>query len=490
MYHIKKNLFPFIVMSIYLIMLKSPNYPTDTNDLNQNDSYTDHFDNNIYTWSKPFSEVLNLLKTKYYQQVNPEDAMVEAINSLARRDPHSAFLEPKSYKDILQNTQGKFYGIGVQIDVLKDPDDEFIRIIDTIPGGPADQIGILPEDKIVQIEDEVVKGLTIEEAVAKIKGPRNTKVHVKIIRTGYTKLLPFDITRDEVKDQNAACFSFSNHNIYYLSLNMFTHNSVKQLEELLKKSQHNNTKGLILDVRNNGGGLLTSVIDIVSLFVPKASLVVTTKDRDNNVIEKYSTTRTPIVNNQIPIFILVNNYTASAAEILAGCLQIYGDSNNVPIFVIGTKTFGKGSVQEVIPISNDCALKLTTALYYLPNDTTIQGIGIIPDLTIEQKYPPSEEIKWLTTYFGHEKSLKDSIKVHAEAPPQGDQKSSKKTWQERKQKQISKDYQIQSSIRLIHLYHLGKECVTQNLKSRKEVVNFLKNIYNPEDIIEMEEIHI
>lgn len=461
---------------------------------------SNQFDKSIYQWSQTLAETIHQISTKYYQTVDPEKPMINAMSALVKTlDPHSSFMDPKEYKSILETTEGEFGGIGVIIDNTKEADDEYLRIIDTLPGEPADKAGIKPDDKIIQIDDTVLKGMTVEEASAKMRGKEGTTVHVKVLRNDSIHLIPFDIVRSRIKEQNALCYFFKNHNMYYLSLNMFTHNAIKQMEQLIKKSQQQESKGLILDLRFNTGGLLNSVVDIAGMFLEKGSLVVETKNRDNKVIDRYSTTRTPIVDRRTPLFILVNNYTASAAEILAGVLQCYSNKDNkFLVFVVGTKTFGKGSVQEVIPVSNDCAIKLTIALYNLPNNMSIQGVGVVPDFEIDQKLPPSEDVKWFNRFFGRESNLKNTIKLETkEKDKQKDEKSKKdtkptaeKSWYERKRELISSDYMILSTVRLIEMLDLVQKAYPEKTKKRADLLSLLTTLFNPGDSLDIEELKL
>ncbi len=454
------------------------------------------YDKVIFQWSKSFAEVIHIINKKYHEPINPEKGMINAINAfLNTLDPHSDFMDKKKYKDIIETTQGEFYGIGVIIDYMKENDQEFLKIIDIVHGGPADNGGVRAEDLIVQVNNESLKGMSVEEIVAKLKGKKNTEVHIKIKRANNPELLSFTLKRDVVKEQDALCYYFKDHAIYYLSLRMFTENSVKQLEQLLKKCQQT-TKGLILDLRNNSGGLLSAVTDIAGLFLPINSLVVTTKERERQV--DYKTTREPINKCTMPIFILINNFTASAAEILAGCLRHHSETNNkIPfVFLVGSKTFGKGSVQEVIPINNDCAAKVTTSLYYLPNDISIQSVGIEPDFSIEQRIAPTKEMQWFNKFFGYESSLKNAIK-NKDVPPLTqkddavtDAKEKEKTWQEKKKEQIGTDYIILSTLRLIEMYSMAKKAYPQELTTRKDVVSFLRKNYITSDALTMEEITV
>lgn len=508
MKHISSPFFTLFLSLILFSFCLQPNGATKKNTSTKktetltNEQYLEEFDKTVFSWSKTIAETLNLLKTRHYLKVDIENQLIGALNALARLDPHTQVLAPTAYKEILQSTRGEFYGIGVAIDSLKEQDDEALTIIDTIPGGPADQAGLLPEDKIVQIENEAVKGLSVEEVIAKLKGKKNTIVHLKIIRKGIPKLLPFDITRDVVKEQNAVCFHFTDHNIYYGALNTFTHNALQQIQTLLEKSQQQHPKALILDLRYNSGGLLDAAVAIASLFLPEQSTVVVTKDRDNKVINTLTTHSNKIIKTTIPLFILVNNYTASAAEILAGCLQAHAEKNSHPdvhvhTFVVGTKTFGKGSVQELIPISNDCGLKLTTSLYCLPYDIPMQGVGVQPDFIIEQKYPPTNELKWVEEFFGHESALKNTIKVKKsqELPQQKkDTKTEikpedkKKSWEERKIERLSMDYQLLSTIRLIEMFVCCQKAYPQECKNRASTIALINKLFNPNGVIAMQHI--
>jgi carboxyl-terminal processing protease len=467
-----------------------------------------NFERSIYEWSKPLAEMFHLVHRKHYQNIDPEEPMKKAMTAFAKSlDGHSEFLDKKAYDEIIQSTKGEVVGIGIIVDHTMDEEDEFLRIVETIPAGPADSAGLKADDKIIEVDGNPIRGLSLEKAIAKIKGKRNTSVKLRVQRSDTIRHLNFTINRDIVKEPNALCYYFKDHNIYYLCLNMFTENSVSQLEDLLKKIQHQHTKGLILDLRNNSGGLLSSVVDISGLFLDKGSVVVITKGRNDKEIERLKTTKAPILTNKkMPIFILVNNFTASAAEILAGCLQTHANESagkkhtHGLVFIVGAKTFGKGSVQEVIPISNNCALKLTTALYYLPDDSSIQGKGIKPDFKIEPKMPQSQETVWFNSMFGRESALKNAIKIDLQnANPQTLSLSKKtksakndaeKSWYEKKQELVSSDYLILSTIRLLEMLDMSLKAYPNKVQTRKDAMAFLKSIYTPQDKANIEEIKI
>jgi len=467
----------------------------------------------IYNWTRTFAEVFEKTNQKHYKVSDLEQCMIKSINAfLECLDPHSSFLDPKTYKHILETTSGEFFGIGIVIDNTRQPKDKALTIIDTQPEGPADKAGIKPYDKIIEVSGEPLEGMTTDEATAKLKGERNTKVHVKVLREGQSDLLPFDITRDVVKEQNSLAFYIKEHNVSYISLNMFTETAIKQITELLEKSKKNKYKSLILDLRNNSGGSLNAAIDIAGLFVDKGSLVVTTKDKNHNETDRYVTSRDPIANDALPIFILINNYTASAAEILAGVLKIHSEklakaANGKPqkklmVFLVGTKTFGKGSVQEVIPVSNNCAIKITTSLYFLPNDTSIQGVGIEPDFNIEKRLPPTEQMIWFTKFYGRERALINYIQVEgnheAETKKEEEEKKEKekdkdkekKTWSERAKTLLETDNQLRDTLSLINLLYTGKTSCPVDVSTRTKAVEFLKNNFITNDKLTLEEIKI
>ena len=473
----------------------------------------ENFDEIVYTWARTFAEVFQLTNQKHYKICNPEQCMIKSIDTfLSCIDPHSNLLDPKTYKNMLEATSGEFFGIGVVIDNTRNSKDKQLIIIDTVPDGPADKAGLKPFDKIVEIEGKALEGMSTDEATAMLKGERNTKVHVKVMRENAPEILSFDITRDVIKEQNSLCFYLQDQDIYYLSLNMFTDSSARQIEQLLTKAHEKEYKGLILDLRNNSGGLLNSAIDIAGLFLDKGSLVVTTKNKQGKVTEEYRTTRNPITTNT-PIFILINNYTASAAEILAGALKIHADktvsngtkngakndrnnkkNHNPMVFLVGTKTFGKGSVQEVIPISNNCAIKITTHLYFLPNDTSIQAEGITPDFEIERCMPPSEQSQWLAKFYGREQALPNHITLQEKKDEEKKAEESKdkvKNWTERAKATLLTDNQFRETVTLINLLSTAqKQCAGLDLSSRSKAVEFINGIFVSNKKLDLVEIKI
>lgn len=481
----------------------------------------DLFDKAIFNWSRSFAEVIHLTKEKHYRVDDPEKCMIQAINGFLNcLDPHSSYMDPKTYKMVLEMTSGEFFGIGIVIDATRKSKDRFMTVVELIPDGSADKAGVKQYDKIIEIDGKLIEGMTTEEATAMLRGPKGTTVAIKVMRGEKPEPISFDIARDVVKERSSLCFYIPDYHVYYVSLTTFSQNSQKQIKELLEKATKNPYKGLILDLRNNSGGLLTTAVEIAGLFVDKGSLVVTTKDKNDAVTASYSTSTEPIANSGLPIMILINNYTASAAEILAGVLKIQSElaaknasQKKLMVFLVGTKTFGKGSVQEVIPVGNDCAVKLTTSLYYLPNDTSIQGQGIEPDFVIERGYPAPEQLVWFQKFYGREGALKGSLKPNGvtvdekdknkdksdessseeesgvlEVKEQKTDAESKKTWGQRVQDALSKDNQFLSCLTLINIFDNARATAPAEVENRNKAIDYLKKNFVAEGVVKIEEV--
>ncbi len=443
------------------------------------------YEENIYDGLRTFAQIIHIVDQRHYKVHDAKECLDKAMEAFVNcLDPHSAFLNPKHYKQMLESTSGEFFGIGVIIDNTRLQKDKFLMIIDTIPDGPADKAGLKPLDKIIEISGEALENMTTDEAMRKIKGERNTKVNLKITREGQIDPLSFDITRDAIKEQNSLCFHLAEHDIYYIALTMFSETAMKHIEELLKKSKEKKYKALIIDLRNNSGGLLTSVVDIAGLFLDKGSLVVTTKNKEGKETRRYSTTRAPIA-APVPIFILINNYTASAAEILAGCLKLHSQAitnkggKNPMVFLVGTKTFGKGSVQDVIPIGNNCAVKITESLYFLPGDVSIQAEGITPDFEVEKSFPPTEQMLWIKKFYGSESTLSNYIKNGngKEKDKKEEKKDDKQlSWLERAKKALENDNQLRETINLINIHSFGQAAFPDKVATRQKAVDFMNNV--------------
>lgn len=446
-----------------------------------------HYD----TWLHTFGEIINLIETKSYKNILIEDAMSRAFEAYAQIDPHSSFLTVKECKNLQEKMSEEMFGIGVVLPGEKARDDEFFVIVEVQPDSPAEKAHIKQGDKILQINSTPVKGLDIDEIMNLIKGEKGTTVELKVLRAPQPEPLSITVKRGLVKKEMAAAYHFPQHNIYYLLLTIFSEKSTKNVEQILARALKEKSKGVIIDLRNNTGGLFDSALEILNLFLPKGSPVASIKNRERKVMGSWKASGKPLTGiNTLPIIILVNNYTASASEILAGVLQEYRKQKNLfPIFVVGDETFGKGSIQEIIPLNNECALKLTTGLYYLAFDKEIQGKGIEPDFLLEHKLSPSETAKWVASTYGKESSLKDSIKPHSPAQENKNKKTEKElSWKERKKLIISQDYYVQNAINLLNLYTLESKNNKEVALNPATALDFLKKNYVIDATIECSDV--
>lgn len=464
-----------------------------------NHSVIPDYDQTMFDWSRTWAEVMHLVKQKHYKVSNPAKSMSRAIDAFLNDiDPHSNFLDAQSYQSMTQTMSGTFDGIGVMIDNTRKTKDKLLTVVETIPNGPADKAGLKQYDKIIEIEDKALEGMTTEQATNLLKGPKGSVVNIKIMREGQTEIVPFKITRDAIKDHVSLSFYIKNHGIYYVSLTMFTHNAAQQLKKVLTLINSTGSKALILDLRNNSGGLLSSAIDIAGLFLDHSSVVAVTKNKNQQETEQYKTVHEPIANHATPIFILINNYTASAAEILAGCLRVHADhkSQKEPllVFLVGTPSFGKGSVQEVIPVSNNCAIKLTTSLYFLPENTPVQAVGITPDFIVRRCPTPSEQMTWFTDTYGRESALENHIQIGEAKKPDTAKAPTEKTsldrWHERIKLMLQTDNQLKETINLVAILANAHLHMPHLVNDRQKALAYLQQNYISHETLDIEELKI
>lgn len=319
--------------------------------------------------------VLELIKREYVKE-NTDKKLVESAISgmLAGLDPHSGYLNEKEFEEVKTTTKGEFGGIGVEIM----PESQGLRIISPIDDTPAFKAEIKPSDLIFAVNDELISNMTATEAINKMRGPKGTKVKISILRDGLGEPLEITLVRDIIKSNPVK------HHLYqdigYIRIASFsektTESVTKAVEAIKKEARKNEVKGYILDMRNNPGGLLEQSISVADLFLEEAT-VVSTKGREGKQESVFSSKPGSIITN-IPLVVLINNGSASASEIVAGALQ-----DNKRALIVGTKSFGKGSVQAIIPLPGYGAIRLTTSLYYTPSGRSIQAEGIIPDIIVE-----------------------------------------------------------------------------------------------------------
>lgn len=337
-------------------------------------------DSATYDNLRVFSEVLSLVQRNYVEEVNTKDLIYGAIKGMLNNlDPHSSFMTPEMFKEMQVDTKGEFGGLGIQIGIR----DKMLTVIAPIEDTPAELAGILAGDKIVKIEDMFTKDMTLTEAVEKMRGPKGTQVTITIMREGLDAPKEYTITRAIIKIQSVKSRVLKD-DIGYVRISQFQEKTSEDLQKALKELDEKNIKGLVVDLRNDPGGLLNMAVEVSGAFLPSGKLVVYIKGRNGEKDEFF--TRNPSPRTGYPIVVLVNQGSASASEIVAGALQDWGRA-----VIMGTTTFGKGSVQTVLQLSDGAGLRLTTAKYYTPKDRSIQNTGIAPD--IEVKQPPLPESK-------------------------------------------------------------------------------------------------
>ncbi|TAN44005.1 MAG: S41 family peptidase [Nitrospirae bacterium] len=322
---------------------------------------------------KAFTEALTIIRKNYVEEVKTKTLIDGALKGMIHSlDPHSGYMTPDSFKDFQVETKGEFGGIGIQIGIK----DGFLTIIAPIEDTPGYKAGLKAGDRIVKISGEPTKDMGIHDAVSKMRGTKGTAITITIFREGWKETKDITITRDIIKIKSVKT-KVLDDKIGYLKLTQFQETTAADLSAALEKLKKEGFTSLVLDLRNNPGGLLNSAVEVSDQFLPTKKLVVYIKGRRGNKTEYY-TEGTYQSYTDMPMVVLVNQGSASASEIVAGALK---DWNRA--IVIGTQTFGKGSVQSLIPLSDGSGLRLTTAKYYTPKGTSIQGVGITPDITVK-----------------------------------------------------------------------------------------------------------
>ena len=327
----------------------------------------------VYKELKLFTDVLMLIQQHYVEEVDPQELIYGALKGVTKTlDPYSQFMEPDLYKEMKIETSGEFSGLGIRIAIKKG----YLTVITPLPGTPAYKIGILPGDRIIEIEGEDTKDITLLEAVKKLRGRKGTNVTIGVLREGEKDLIDYTITRDIIKIISVT-YKMLEGNIGYVRLNEFSEKTAQDLEKALKSLEKDNMQSLVLDLRNNPGGLLGIAVEVCKKFIADRKLIVYVEGRDKRGVKKFFADKLKS-NPEWPLIVLVNEGSASASEIVAGAVQDHKRG-----VILGTQTFGKGSVQTVIPLSDGSGLRLTTAKYFTPNDRSIHEKGISPDIVVE-----------------------------------------------------------------------------------------------------------
>ena len=412
-----------------------------------NDSKVSALDKGIYKDIKLFNEVFDMVKKNYVDEVDSSTLIQGAINGMIRSlDPHSSFMTPDLYKELEVETQGHFGGIGIEITILKD----ILTVVSPIEDTPAFNAGVKSGDQIIKIDGKSTKDITIMEAVKKLRGPKDTKVTITIMRENMSKPKDIVLTRAIIQIKSVKSKIFED-NIGYIRIASFHERTAddlrKALREISEKLQP--MKGLVLDLRNDPGGLLIQAIEVSDMFL-KSGIIVSTRGRTKNMETKAMARNN---GNEIscPIVVLVNEGTASAAEIVAGALQ-----DNGRALVIGTQTFGKASVQTVISLEDGSALKLTTARYYTPKGRSIQAEGIKPDIVVKYIRPveDAENNNLLREDRIREKDLKGHIKPAKEDGTKLDESQVKDA---KDPSDLSHDNQLKTAVDILKSWDIMKK---------------------------------
>ncbi|MEW5746421.1 MAG: S41 family peptidase [Nitrospirota bacterium] len=336
---------------------------------------------NSYEELKTFVEVLTTVRKNYVDEVKTKDLVSGAIKGMiAALDPHSSYMSPEAFRELQVETKGEFGGLGIQIGVK----DAVLTVIAPIEDTPAYRAGIKAGDKIVKIAGESTKTLAITDAVAKMRGPKGSSIVLSIIREGWKEPKDFTLVRDTIKIRSVKARMLDSA-IGYVKLTQFQETTAEDLAAALKRLKKEGMASLILDLRNDPGGLLNSAVEVTEQFLPPKKLVVYIKGRNGEKTE-YFTEEDTTSYTEMPMVVLINQGSASASEIVAGALK---DWNRA--ILVGTQTFGKGSVQSLIPLSDGAGLRLTTAKYYTPKGTSIQSVGIAPDLVVKLEAKNGQE---------------------------------------------------------------------------------------------------
>ena len=335
-----------------------------------------------YEKLKVFTEILSLVQSNYVDDVNSKELIYGAVKGMLETlDPHSSFMPPDAFREMQVETQGSFGGLGIEITVK----DRMLTVVAPIEGTPADRAGIHPGDRIVKIEGQITKDMTLMDAVRRLRGPKGSKVNISILREG--QLEPFDVTLvREVIEVKSVRQKDLGDGVYYVRIASFQERTSKDLERALEQAQKSGTNSLILDLRNDPGGLLNQAVAVSDMFLDKGQLIVYTRGRQKDQDLRFTAEHAGGF-PKVPMVVLVNGGSASASEIVAGALQDWKRA-----VILGTKTFGKGSVQTVIPLSDGSGLRLTTAKYFTPKGRSIHGSGIMPDIVVELPKPEAKPL--------------------------------------------------------------------------------------------------
>jgi carboxyl-terminal processing protease len=338
----------------------------------------------VYQQLDLFGDIFERIRTSYVEEVDESDLIASAINGmLSHLDPHSSYLPPEDFDDMRVQTKGEFGGLGIEVT----QENGFVKVVAPIEGTPADRAGVQPGDLITHVDGESVLGLTLNEAVDLMRGPVGSDITITLTREGTEE--PFDVTITRETITISPVRARAEDGVVILRLTTFNEQTYPELEKQLKEEVEaagglDKVTGFVLDLRNNPGGLLNQAISVVDAFLESGEIV-STRGRDPRDSERYNATPGDLTDGK-PLAVVINGGSASASEIVAGALKDHHRA-----VIIGTQSFGKGSVQTIMPVQGEGAIRLTTARYYTPSGRSIQALGVSPDIVVEQRLPEATE---------------------------------------------------------------------------------------------------
>ena len=426
---ISKNAFLKVILLLTLIILLAPK------------TYGSSSDEEKYKYLDLFGQVFDRVRSSYVEEVTDQELIEKAIDGmLSGLDPHSGFMNEEVFQEMQMDTEGKFGGLGIEITM----EEGFVKVIAPIEDTPAYDAGVLAGDYIIQIDETPVFGLTLNEAVELMRGKKGEPIVITISRAN-TEPFEIEIIRDYIKIRSVK--SEVLNNIGYLRITSFNEQTESGLLDAIKKiEKENQIKGYVLDVRSNPGGLLTQAVKVTDIFLERGEIV-STRGRDKKDIRRYRAKKSDRTNGK-PLVVIIDGGSASASEIVAGALQ-----DHKRAIIIGTQSFGKGSVQTIIPfqVSNSdnlTGIRLTTARYYTPSGESIQGKGIVPDIIIEQGEFESFNYKRFS-----ESDLKDSLDKNNEEELEDNEDNELSEFEKR----LELDYQLRRAFDLVQGVSLFNE---------------------------------
>ena len=407
----------------------------------------------VYKNMEILTEVIRQIEKSYVEPQEAQKLIKGALKGMVQGlDPHSSYMTKEEHQELLIETKGSFSGVGIEITVK----DNFLTVVSPIEGTPAYKSGIQAGDRIIKIDGKLTTEMSLPEAVKSIRGEKGTSVNLTIMREGSDKPLDFSLTRDVIPIKSVRSQLLA-PKIGYVRISNFQSKTVQDLSAALEGiEKERNLEGLVLDLRNNPGGLLSQAIDVADLFLD-SGVIVSTKGRNSSQDMK-ATAHKKKGERKYPMIVLVNGGSASASEIVAGALQ-----DNKRALILGTRTFGKGSVQTILPLSDGSGLRLTTAMYYTPSGRSIQASGIVPDIELKLTPPspkPEEAIE--KSAFIREKGLKGHMPNHTgeEAEPE---KSTEEKESEKKVKAIiENDNQVRHALQLLQSWGIFSKLNTRS----------------------------